>query len=111
MLRILYHWSKFYMIIGADRMSSRLIDEAWAVYVGEGVNGAYPNSVAAAAQAREGNFGRQGTIDIPLREAMDRARQAADDGDAAALEAATNDVYSRFNAIFYLSTGAGTWVG
>ncbi len=104
MLRILYHWSKFYMIIGQERMSSRLIDEAWAVYVGEEVNGAYPNSLASLAQAREGNFGREGTIDIPLREAMDRARQAADDGDAAALETATNEVYSRFNAMFYLAT-------
>ena len=101
---MLYHWAKFYMIIGADRMRSGLIDEAWAVYVGEEVDGQYPNSLAAVAQAREGNFGRQGTIDIPLREAMDRARQAADDGDAAALETATNEVYSRFNAIFYLST-------
>ena len=104
MLRILYHWAKFYMIIGQDRMSSRLIDEAWAVYVGEEVNGRYPNSLAALAQAREGNFGRAGTIDIPLRQAMDRARQAADDQDAAALETATNEVYSRFNAMFYLAT-------
>ena len=104
MLRILYHWSKFYMIIGADRMSSRLIDEAWAVYVGEEVDGQYPNSLAALAQGREGNFGRQGTIDVPLREAMDRARQAADDGDADALATATNEVFSRFNAMFYLAT-------
>ena len=103
-LSIVYHWAKFYMIIGKDRMSSRLIDEAWAVYVGEEVNGRYPNSLAATAQAREGNFGKQGTIDIPLRQAMDRARQAADAGDAAALETATNEVYSRFNAIFYLGT-------
>ena len=103
-LRILYHWAKFYMIIGQDRSSSRLIDEAWAVYVGEEVDGAYPNSLAAVAQAREGNFGREGAIDIPLRQAMDRARQAADDGDSAALAAATQEVYSRFNVIFYLST-------
>ena len=85
-------------------MNSRLVDEAWAVYVGEEVNGKYPNSVAAIAMGREGNFGRQGTIDIPLRQAMDRAWQAADDGDTAAYEAAAQDVYSRFNAIFYLST-------
>ena len=103
-LRVLYHWTKFYMIIGQDRSSSRLIDEAWAIYVGEKVNGVYPNSLAAVAQAREGNFGRQGTIDIPLRQAMDRARQAADDMDADALETATQEVFSRFNAIFYLST-------
>ena len=103
-MRILYHWAKFYMIVGSERMSSRLIDEAWAIYVGEEVDGAYPNSLAATAQGREGNFGRQGAIDVPLRQAMDRARQAADDGDAAAVETATNEVFSRFNAIFYLST-------
>ena len=103
-LRILYHWAKFYMIIGQDRMSSRLIDEAWAVYVGEEVNGDYPNSLSAVARSREGNFGREGTIDIPLRQAMDRARQAADDQNAEALEVATNEVFSRFNAIFYLAT-------
>ena len=34
---------------------------------------------------------------------MDRARQAADDGDAAALKTATQEVFSRFNAIFYLA--------
>ena len=103
MLRILYHWAKFYMIIGADRMSSRLIDEAWAVYVGEEVNGAYPNSVATALK-REGNFGLEGAIDTPLREAMAEAQQAAADMDDAAYEVAAQKVYSRFNAIFYLST-------
>ena len=103
-LRILYHWTKFYMILGQERSSSRLIDEAWAIYVGEEVDGEYPNSLAALARSREGNFGREGTIDIPLRQAMDRARQAADDMDAEALETATNDVYSRLNAIFYLAT-------
>ena len=103
-LRVLYHWAKFYMIIGQDRTSSRLIDEAWAVYVGEEVNGDYPNSLSAVARSREGNFGREGTIDIPLRQAMDRARQAADDQNAEALTTATNEVYSRFNAIFYLAT-------
>ena len=103
-LRILYHWAKFYMVIGQDQSSSRLIDEVWAVYVGEEVNREYPNSLSAVAQGREGNFGWKGTIDIPLRQAMDSARQAADDGDAAALEAATNDVFLRINAIFYLST-------
>ena len=104
MLRILYHWSKFYMIIGAEQMRSGLIDEAWAVYVGEEVDGGYPNSLAALAQAREGNFGREGTIDVPLREAMERARQAAEAGDRAAMDAAIRDVYSRYNALFYLAT-------
>ena len=68
------------------------------------VDGEYPNSVAALARSREGNFGREGTIDIPLRQAMDRARQAADDMDAKALDTATQEVYSRLNAIFYLAT-------
>ena len=103
-LRILYHWSKFYMIIGGEQMRSGLIDEAWAVYVGEEVDGEYPNSLAALARSREGNFGREGTIDIPLRQAMERARQAADAGDRAAFDAAARDVYSRFNAMFYLAT-------
>ena len=103
-LRILYHWAKFYMLIGQERSSSGLIDEAWAIYVGVEVDGEYPNSLAALAKSREGNFGREGTVDIPLRQAMDRARQAADDMDAEALETATQEVYSRLNAIFYLAT-------
>ena len=103
-LRIVYHWTKRYMFLGIERMSSRLVDEAWAVYVGEQVNGEYPNSVAATALKLEGNFGREGTIDIPLREAMDRARQAADDMDEAAINTAAQEVYSRYNAIFYLGT-------
>ena len=102
MLRILYHCSKFYMIVGQDRLSSRLIDEARAVYVGEVVDTAYSNSPPALAQAREGNFGRPGTVDIPLLEAMYQARQPADDGDAAALKTATNEVSSA-------STPCATW--
>ena len=66
-LRIIYRWAKFYMIIGQDRMSSRLIDEAWAIYVGVPGDGTYPNSPSALAHNREGNFGRKGTIDIQLR--------------------------------------------
>ena len=104
LLRIIYHWSKRYMFLGGEHQSARLVDEAWAVYVGEGVNGQYPNSLAAAALKREGNFGREGTIDTPLREAMAEAQQAANDMDDAAYAAAAQDVYSRFNAIFYLST-------
>ena len=104
LLRVLYHWSKRYMFLGGERMSPGLVDEAWAVYVGEEVDGEYPNSLADTARKREANFGREGTIDIPLREAMARAQQAAEAMDAAAYEAAANDVYSRYNAIFYLGT-------
>ena len=104
LLRIIYHWSKRYMFLGGERQSARLVDEAWAVYVGEEVNGQYPNSLAATALKREGNFGREGAIDTPLREAMAEAQQAAADMDDAAYEVAAQKVYSRFNAIFYLST-------
>ena len=104
LLRIIYHWSKRYMFLGGERQSARLVDEAWAVYVGEEVNGQYPNSLAATALKREGNFGREGAIDTPLREAMAEAQQAAADMDDAAYEVAAQEVYSRFNAIFYLST-------
>ena len=61
-------------------------------------------SVAEAAQAQEGNRGREGTVYIPLRQALDRARQAGEDMDAEALETATHEVFFRFNAIFYRST-------
>jgi hypothetical protein len=103
-LRILYHWSKHYMQRAATSLSPGLVDEAWAIYVGEQVNGEYPNSVAATALSREENFGRAGSLDKPLREAMSRAQQAAEAKDQAAYNQAARDVYSRFNAIFYLST-------
>ena len=102
LLRVIYHWAKRYMILAGERFSPGLVDEAWAVYVGEEVDGEYPNSLAATARKREANFGREGQIEIPLREAMVRAQQAAGAQDQAAYDAAARDVYSRFNAIFYL---------
>jgi len=102
--RIIYHWVKHYVQRGGESLSPGLVDEAWAIYVGEQVNGEYPNSIAATALSREENFGRQGTLDKPLREALSRAQQAAEDKDQAAYDAAARDVYSRFNATFYLST-------
>ena len=65
-----------------------------------------PIRLAALARSRrEANFGRAGAPwTSRLRQAMDRARQAADDMDAEALETAANEVYSRLNAIFYLAT-------
>ena len=68
------------------------------------VDGGYPNSLAALARSREANFGREGTLDMPLHQAMDRARPAADDEDPLELARATRDVHSRFNVIFYLAT-------
>src|SRR5690606_20989560 len=88
----------------AETLNPGLVDEAWAIYVGEQVNGEYPNSIAATALGREENFGREGAIDTPLREAMSRAQQAADAKDQAAYDQAAQEVYSRFNTSFYLST-------
>ena len=103
-LRILYHWSKHYVIGGCADLDSGDVDEGWAIYVGLEVDGDYPNSLSALARSREGNFGREGTIDIPLRQAFERVRQAAENGDSAACDAADQEVFSRFNAMFYLAT-------
>ena len=66
--------------------------------------GLIPTPLSALARSRESNFGREGTIDIPLRQAFERVRQAAENGDSSACAAAAQEVYSRFNAIFYLAT-------
>ena len=103
-LRVLYHWSKHYVIGRCADLDSGDVDEGWGIYVGLPVDGDYPNSLSALARSREGNFGREGTVDIPLREAFERVRQAAENGDATACDAAAQEVFSRFNAIFYLAT-------
>ncbi len=104
-LRILYHWSRHYVIGGCADLDSGDVDEGWGIYVGlPGDDGTYPHSLSALARSREGNFGREGTIDVPLREAFERVRQAAENGDAAACDAAAQEVFSRFNAIVYLAT-------
>lgn len=102
--RIIYHWSRRYIQNAATSLNPGLVDEAWAIYVGEEKDGNYPNSLAATALSREENFDRKGSIDAPLREAMSRAQKAAADKDQAAYDAAANDIYSRFHAIFYLGT-------
>lgn len=103
-LRIIYHWSRRYIQSGAANLNPGLVDEAWAIYVGEEKDGKYPNSLAATAVSREENFNRSGSIDVPLRQAMSRAQKAAAEKDAAGYEAAARDIYSRFHTIFYLST-------
>ena len=113
--RVLYHWAKRYVDLGVQYQSSGLVDEAWAVYVGWEKDGDYPNSLAAIAGKLETATGRDGAIDTPLRQALERARQAAAAARAAttieqqethqaALDAAAADVYSRFNALFYLAS-------
>ncbi|MGE0134685.1 MAG: hypothetical protein AB7T16_06060 [Dehalococcoidia bacterium] len=102
--RILYHWTRHYLQRASVDLNPGLVDEAWAIYVGEERDGKYPNSLAATAQSREGNFNRPGSIDTPLREALSRAQQAAAAKDQGAYDAAAADVYSRLNAMFYLGS-------
>ena len=102
--RILYHWSRHYIQRAATALNPGLVDEAWAIYVGEEKDGKYPNSIAATAQSREANFNRQGSIDEPLRRALSQAQKAAADKNQAAYDAAASEIYSRFHAIFYLAT-------
>jgi hypothetical protein len=104
-LRVIYHWSLRYIQNAEETLNEGWVDEAWAIYVGEpGEDGSYPNSLSALARSREANFGREGTIDEPMREAMVRAQAAAKADDSAAYLEAANDIYSRFNALFYLAT-------
>jgi hypothetical protein len=103
-MRIIAHWSLRYVMQGAEQLNPGLVDEAWAIYMGAPVDGAYPSSLSAAALGRERNFERPGSLDAPLRAALARAQQAAGNRDAAAYEAAARQVYSRFNAIYYLGT-------
>jgi hypothetical protein len=100
--RILYHWTRHYLQRASTELNPGLVDEAWAIYVGEERDGKYPNSLAATAQSREANFNRPGSIDTPLRQAMSRAQQAAANKDKTAYDAAAADAYSRLNAVFYL---------
>ena len=120
--RILYHWAKRYVALGVEFQSSGLVDEAWAVYAGWEEDGDYPNSLAAIARGVEADVNRTGTIDTPLRQAMERARQAAAaargattieraEAHQADLDSAAADVYSRFNALFYLASVHGLGEG
>jgi hypothetical protein len=102
--RIVYHWSRRYVEGAAANLNPGWVDEGWAIYMGNEVDGKYPNSISGIAVSRETNFNRPGAIDVPLRQALSRAQQAAANKDAAAYTAAANEVYSRFHTIFYLST-------
>jgi hypothetical protein len=104
LLRIIYYWSARYVEQARANLNPGLVDEAWAIYMGVPVDGRYPNSLSASAVTREILFSRPGSIDVPLRQALVRAQQAAANQNAVAYASAANDVHSRFNAIFYLST-------
>ena len=103
-LRIVTYWSAHYVAEGGAALNPGLVDEAWAIYMGKDVDGAYPNSVSATAVSRERDFNRPGSLDAPLRQALSRAQRAAADKDSAAYQEAAQQVHSRLNAIFYVST-------
>ncbi len=79
------------------------VDEAWAIYMGAPDGNAYPRSLSGAARAREMNFNREGALDVPARQALQRAQQAAAAGNRDEFRAALRDYESRLNAIFYVS--------
>ena len=80
------------------------VDEAWAIYMGMPQGTGFPSSLSGTAVNRETNFRRAGTVDRPLREALQRAQKAAAAGNMADFQAARREAESRLNAIFYLST-------
>lgn len=80
------------------------IDEAWAIYMGPPQGTGFPFSLSATATMREMNFRREGTVDRPLREALQRAQSAAVSRSMPEFQAARRDVESRLNALFYLAS-------
>ena len=90
--------------VAADTGAPHSLDEGWAMYVGAENDGKYPYSISATALSREGNFGREGTVDAPLREAFERGRRAALNNDVAGFEQAKTTAFSRLNALFYLAS-------
>jgi hypothetical protein len=80
------------------------IDEAWAIYMGMPKGTGFPSSLSATAARRESDFKRDGTVDRPLREALQRAQRAATAGDTAGFQSGRREAESRLNAVFYLST-------
>jgi hypothetical protein len=78
------------------------VDEAWAIYMGLPDGTSYPRSLSGTARSREMNFNRDGLVDRPLREALQRAQRAAGAGNMGEFNAAQRDVESRLVAIFYL---------
>ena len=81
------------------------VDEAAALYLGAAnEEGIRAFSLSATDRSREGNFGMEGKLDIPLQIEFASLQQAARDGDLAAFEAAEAKVRGNLNAIFYLAT-------
>jgi len=80
------------------------VDEAWAIYMGMPQGTGFPFSLSATAVSREMNFRRDGTVDTPLRQALQRAQRAAAAGSLADFQTARREAESRLNAMFYLAS-------
>ena len=81
------------------------VDEAAALYLGAAdADGNRPWSLANTAASREGNFGLEGRLDLPLRHAFVDALRAAQAGDLPAYEDAQSRVEGYLNSIFYLAS-------
>ncbi len=114
LLRILRYWSLQGLVAAGSKLRAGNIDPlagaphdvdaAWAIYVGPPLTDQAMSSLAGAARQMEGNFGRAGTIDQPLRAALARAQRAALRNDRVAFGEARREVIGRLNAIFYLES-------
>lgn len=81
------------------------VDEAAAIYLGaKDEHGIRAFSLSATARSREGNFGLEGKLDVPLQIEFASLQQAAQTGDSTAFAAAEVKVRGNLNAIFYLAT-------
>jgi hypothetical protein len=81
------------------------VDEAAAIYLGaKNEEGVRAFSLSNTARSREGNFGLEGKLDVPLQMELASLQQAAQAGDLAAFEATEARVRGYLNAIFYLAT-------
>jgi hypothetical protein len=111
--RIMAYWMQQELMIAEMRLrdgntgptgAPQNVDEAWAIYMGTPQGTGFPSSLSATAVSREMNFRRGGTIDRPLREALQRAQRAASTGDMAEFQMARRDAESRLSAVFYLAS-------
>jgi hypothetical protein len=80
------------------------VDEAAAIYLGpKNEEGIRAFSLSNTARSREGNFGLEGKLDVPLQTELAAMLQAAQAGDAAQFEEAEAKVRGYLNSIFYLA--------
>lgn len=73
------------------------VDEAWAFFTAEG------EGLSATAEKRAADFGLDGEVSEPVVKALADAQAAAEDGDAARLRSAREEVRGALNLIFALA--------